>query len=83
MYGEITVSHAKRIINNGGIVYVVANENKIIKIFDYHVQANRYAQDNNLNSYNITHPKCPRFIKFELGYIQQLDLFLDFEKKKN
>ena len=45
--------------------------------YGYTLDAEHYAI-----AYNISHQKCPRFVKFRLGYIEQLDLFLDIPFKE-
>ncbi len=90
---EVTIEQACDLINKGRIVYVVIYKNKIDKVFTYHTEAWEYCMSKGTPSldygyrypageyyihYNITHPKCPRFAKIELGYVEQLDLFLDY-----
>lgn len=90
---EMTLKQAQEAVKAGRIVYVVVRQNEIVKIFSYHTEAWQYCLKMGTPdvtglgyskpagayciSYNITHPLCPRFVKFELGYINQLDLFLD------
>lgn len=78
---EISLDFARKLVEKDKIVYVVLDmeTKKIIKIFDYHTQAANFIQGTNFTWHNITHPKCPRFAKLELGYINQYDLFLDYK----
>lgn len=78
--GELTLEEARKLVKAGRIVYIVANQDEIVKIFDYHREAGEYASQNGMISHNVTHPRCPRAIKFELGKLEQLDLFLDYAK---
>jgi hypothetical protein len=76
--GELSQDEAKSLIKNGKIVYPVIDlNNQIVKVFDYHKESFEYATSQGLTAHNITHPKCPRSVKFDLGYLEQLDLFLD------
>ena len=80
--GELTIEQAKALVSKGHIVYPVVNSQfDIVKIFDYHREAFQYATANRLQSHNITHPRCPRSVKFQLGRLEQLDLFLDLEPR--
>lgn len=76
--GELSLDEAKSLVQRERIVYVVVDQNEtIVKIFDYHREASQFATAQGLKSYNITHPKCPRSVKFELGNLYQYDMFLD------
>lgn len=92
---ELTLDEARQLVSKNEMVYVVVQNEKIIKIFNHSSTAWEFCQKMGTPSldvgyrtealdhyvhYNITHPKCPRFAKFELGYLTQLDLFLDIPK---
>lgn len=75
--GELTLERARAIVLGGGIVYAVVSQTEIVKVFDYHREAFAFARLMELSAHNVTHPNCPRFVKFELSKISQFDLFLD------
>lgn len=97
MKNELTLEQAIILVKKGRIVYPVVQNGQLIKIFHYPTYAHKfclsmgtpdiiglgYTKDsgNFCISYNISHPKCPRFLKFRLGYLEQLDLFLDIPFK--
>ena len=91
---EITLEKAKELVKAWRIVYPVIWDNQIVKVFSYHSEAWDFCKSKGTPSldigyrlprdwyhvhYNITHAKCPRWVKFELGYLDQLDLFLDMK----